>query len=146
MNVVILTEGGTDKGFGHVARCSSIYQAFKQYNIRPKFIINGDESLKSILYDVDFEIIDWLDDLSRIPESDIIIVDSYLVDIETCTFINTKSNLTVYIDDNNRLTYPEGIIVNGTLDISNMNYPKRDDVKYLVGNEFIPLRKILEYS
>jgi spore coat polysaccharide biosynthesis predicted glycosyltransferase SpsG len=30
MNVVILTEGGKNIGFGHVARCSSIYQAFEQ--------------------------------------------------------------------------------------------------------------------
>ena len=49
MDVIILTEGGKDFGYGHVARCSSIYQAFKYYNISPKFIVNGDESVKSIL-------------------------------------------------------------------------------------------------
>ena len=43
--------------------------------------------------------------------------------------------------DNNRLNYPKGLIVNGTLDASNMNYQKRDDMGYLIGNEFIPLRK-----
>ena len=141
MNVVILTEGGANKGFGHIARCTSIYQAFEQYNVRPKFIINGDESVKSILQGIDFEIKDWLNDLSIISESDIVIADSYLAGMKTYNNINAKSNLTVYIDDNNRLKYPGGIMVNGTLDISNMNYPKRDDVKYLVGNEFIPLRK-----
>ena len=46
MNVVILTEGGKDIGFGHVTRCSSIYQAFEQFHIVPKFIINGDDSVK----------------------------------------------------------------------------------------------------
>ena len=46
MNVIILTEGGKDIGLGHVARCSSIYQAFEQYNISPKFIVKGDDSVK----------------------------------------------------------------------------------------------------
>ena len=49
MDVFILTEGGKKYGFGHVARCSSIYQAFNKKNISPKFIINGDDSVKSIL-------------------------------------------------------------------------------------------------
>ena len=40
MNVIILTEGGKDYGFGHVARCSSIYQAFRKFCITPQFIVN----------------------------------------------------------------------------------------------------------
>ena len=58
MNVFILTEGGKKYGFGHVARCSSIYQAFLKRDIAPKFIINGDESVESILNEVNFEIHD----------------------------------------------------------------------------------------
>ena len=45
MRVYILTEGGKDFGYGHVARCSSIHQAFEYYNVSPKFIVNGDESV-----------------------------------------------------------------------------------------------------
>ena len=48
MNVIILTEGGKDYGFGHVARCSSIYQAFRKFNITPQFIVNGDKSIDAI--------------------------------------------------------------------------------------------------
>lgn len=141
MNVLILTEGGKDKGFGHIARCSSIYNAFEQFNVSPKFFIDGDESVKSILDGIDYEIVDWLNDLSVISESDIVVVDSYLANIEIYKNISKKTNLTVYIDDNNRLDYPKGIVVNGTLDVSNMNYIKREGIKYLLGNEFIPLRK-----
>lgn len=141
MNVFILTEGGKDKGFGHIARCSSIYNAFEQFNVSPKFFIDGDESVKSILDGIDYEIVDWLNDLSVISESDIVVVDSYLANIEIYKNISKKTNLTVYIDDNNRLDYPKGIVVNGTLDVSNMNYIKREGIKYLLGNEFIPLRK-----
>lgn len=141
MNVVILTEGGKDIGFGHVARCSSIYQAFEQFNIFPRFIVNGDDSVKSILSDFNFDIINWIDDLSAISDADIVIVDSYLADIDIFDEISNNVPLVAYVDDNNRLDYPKGIIINGTLDVSNMNYQKRDDIKYLLGKEFIPLRK-----
>ena len=138
MKVVILTEGGKDAGFGHVARCSSIYQAFEHYNISPEFIVNGDESIKSIVPDIDVEIIDWQNNSFK---ADIFVIDSYLADLTKYNEISKNSSLNVYVDDNNRLNYPKGIVVNGTLDASNMDYPEREDIIYLVGNEFIPLRK-----
>lgn len=141
MNVVILTEGGKNIGFGHVARCSSIYQAFEQFNISPKLIINGDDSVNSILPNIEVDIKNWIDDLSVISEADIVIVDSYLANIDVLTEISNCVPLVAYVDDNNRLDYPKGIVINGTLDASNMNYQKREDVIYLLGNEFIPLRK-----
>ena len=140
MNVVILTEGGKNKGFGHVARCSSIYQAFRQQNISVDFVVNGDDSVNSILGDIKFIISDWIDDLSIISNADIVIIDSYLASINVYNLISTKVPLTVYIDDNNRLNYPKGIVVNGTLDVTNMGYSKRDGIIYYVGKEFIPLR------
>ena len=141
MNVVILTEGGKNYGYGHVARCSSIYQAFEHYNISPNFIINGDESIKSILPDIDIINTNWLNDLSVISKADIVVIDSYLADLEVYNEISNEVSLVVYIDDNNRLNYPNGIVVNGTLDVSSIGYVQRDDIKYLVGNDFIPLRR-----
>lgn len=141
MNVVILTEGGKDYGFGHVARCSSIFQAFQYFNVSPRFFVNGDDSVRSILLDIDFEVFDWTNDLSLIFQADIVVIDSYHVDLQFYNKLSEKIPLVVYIDDNNRLKYPKGIVVNGTLDVSNMNYSRRENIKYLVGNEFIPLRK-----
>lgn len=141
MNVVILTEGGKDIGLGHVARCSSIYQAFEQYNIFPKFIVNGDDSVKSILSNIDVNVINWMEDLSVISKADIVIIDSYLADIDIFNEISNIVSLVAYVDDNNRLNYPKGIVINGTLDVSNMDYKKRDNIRYLLGKEFIPLRK-----
>jgi len=141
MQVNILTEGGKYFGYGHVARCSSIFQAFEHYNISPKFIVNGDESINSILSDIDVEFRDWLDDSSVIENADIVVVDSYYADLDFYDRISNNIPLVVYIDDNNRLEYPKGIVVNGTLDVSNMNYFKRENINYLTGNKFIPLRK-----
>lgn len=140
MKVVILTEGGNDKGFGHVARCSSIYQAFVHFNVSVDFIIDGDDSIKSIINEIDYISHDWLNDLSIINEADIVVIDSYLANVEIYNEISKNVSLIVSIDDNNRINYPKGIIVNGTLDVSNMEYIKRDGIKYLVGKDFIPLR------
>ena len=138
MEVVILTEGGKDYGYGHVARCSSIYQAFEHYDISPKFVVNGDESIKSIVPDIDVEIANWLNNSFK---ADIVVVDSYLADLIFYNEISKNSLLGVYLDDNNRFDYPKGIVVNGTLDSSDMEYSEREDITYLVGNDFIPLRK-----
>lgn len=140
MSVFILTEGGKDFGFGHVARCSSIYQAFKRRNISPKFIINGDSSVKSILNNIDFKIDNWLCDISFLNSSDIVIIDSYLANLEIYKKISKKVSLSVYLDDNNRLEYPPDIVVNGLINAECLNYPSNDSVKYLLGSDYTPLR------
>ena len=141
MQCYFLTEGGKNYGYGHVARCSSIFQAFEHYNIFPNFIVNGDESIKSILTEIDFEIINWLDDFSLISQADIVVIDSYLSELDFYNELSKKVPLVVYIDDNNRFNYPEGIVVNGTLDASDMGYSKSKNITYLIGRDFIPLRK-----
>jgi len=49
--------------------------------------------------------------------------------------------LAVYIDDNKRLDYPKGVVVNGSIHAKELNYSKKNGVKYLLGPKYIPLRK-----
>jgi spore coat polysaccharide biosynthesis predicted glycosyltransferase SpsG/L-amino acid N-acyltransferase YncA len=140
MEVVILTEGGKDFGFGHVARCSSIYQAFLKRGILPKFIINGDDSIKSILEDIPFTITNWLNDIHFLNSSDIVIIDSYLANFRVYDEISKKVALCIYLDDNNRLNYPRGIVVNGLINANCLSYPETEDIIYLLGSDFTPLR------
>lgn len=140
MDVYILTEGGKNYGFGHVARCSSIYQAFTKRNISPIFIINGDDSIKSILDNIDFKIDNWLNNLPLFNSSDIVLIDSYLANLDTYKKISKKVSLAVYFDDNKRLEYPSGIVVNGLINAENLDYPLTDSIKYLLGSKYAPLR------
>lgn len=140
MDVFILTEGGKNYGFGHVSRCSSIYQAFKKRNISPKFIINGDSSVKSILGKIDFKRGNWLNNVSFLDSSDIVIIDSYLANLEIYKEISKKVSLAIYLDDNKRLKYPPGIVVNGLINAKSLNYPLTDSIKYLLGSNYTPLR------
>ena len=133
MNVIILTEGGKDYGFGHVARCSSIYQAFRKFCITPQFIVNGDKSIDAILQNIDYTIYDWQN--MEFADDDIVIIDSYHAPLEFYQKIAKTTALAIYIDDNNRIDYPDGTVVNGTI----LATTRRNDALY--GSKYIPLRQ-----
>jgi len=145
MEVYILSEGGKGRGLGHITRCLSLYQAFEERGIKPKFIINGDNSVSKLLEGVNYEIIDWLKErqqiLKKIRGSDIVIVDSYLADKEFYEDLSKVVKLPVYIDDNKRLDYPNGIVINGNIHAESLNYPEREGITYLLGTKYTPLRR-----
>ncbi len=145
MRVYILTEGGKNIGFGHIARCSALYDAFLEDNIEPLFIINGDSSVSKILRGRDYVLFDWLKEkqklLDIIQYANIGIVDSYLASSLFYERFEKLVKLPVYIDDNKRVEYPRGIVVNGNIYGDNLGYPKRDDIFYLLGSKYALLRK-----
>ena len=145
MKVFIITEGGKNIGFGHVTRCLSLYQAFEERGIKPKFIVNGNNDIEYLLRKVNYQIFNWLDERNKLftilKDADIIIIDSYLADISLYNILSNLVKLTVYIDDNKRLDYPKGIVLNGNIHAETLNYPKKDGITYLLGTKYTPLRK-----
>jgi len=109
MKVFIITEGGKDIGFGHITRCLSLYQAFEERGIKPKFIVNADNNVEYLLKQVNYQIFNWLDEKSKLFEmlkdADIAVIDSYLADISLYNKIANLVKISVYIDDNKRLDY-----------------------------------------
>lgn len=144
MNVFILTEGSKDKGLGHISRCSSIYQAFKEKGLSVNFFIDGDNSIEPILKNIDYSIVDWLNDgrlYFKFNSDDIIIVDSYIADENFFKKLSKLTNNLYCFDDNNRLDYFEGIVINGTISANYLDYDNVKKSKYLLGSKYIPLRK-----
>ncbi len=142
---LIVTEGGSSIGSGHITRCLSLYQAFEERGITPKFIINGDETIKDLVKNTNYNIFNWLNNeseiLKKVKNADIVIIDSYLAPIEFYEKVSKIVKLPVYLDDNKRLDYPKGIIVNGNIHAEDLNYPEKEGVKYLLGIKYTPLRK-----
>lgn len=146
MKVVILAQAGKEIGLGHLTRCLALYDAFKEKNIIPLLIINGDKSILDFLKGKNYKIFNWLKQkgnlLNRIKDADIVIVDSYLApkSLYDKIFQLVPGRL-VMIDDFKRIDYPPGIVVNPSIYGDKLNYPKKEGVTYLLGKDYIILRK-----
>ncbi|HBM16709.1 MAG TPA: UDP-2,4-diacetamido-2,4,6-trideoxy-beta-L-altropyranose hydrolase [Lentisphaeria bacterium] len=145
MAIFVITEGNSKTGYGHIGRCSALYQAFQERGFTPQFIVNGDDSAKDILKGYEAFFFDWTKETNKLYEqinnSDIVIIDSYLADIEIYLKISELTKKAVYIDDYMRLEYPKGFVVNGTIYAEELPYPKKEGVEYLLGSKYIILRK-----
>jgi len=145
LNVFIVTEGGLDIGFGHVTRCVSLYQAFSEKGILPQLIVNGDNSVKDPLRGKRHRIFNWIEEKEKlfdtIKNSGIVIVDSYLANVGFYEKVSALTKIPVYIDDNKRLDYPEGTVINASVYAEELDYAKRKASTYLLGTGYIPLRK-----
>ena len=145
LKVFILTEGGKNIGFGHITRCTALYQAFEEKGIIPKFIVNGDESVLDLLKDLNYRLLNWIDKKEELFDLvkgvDVAIIDSYLADKDIYKTISEYVKISVYLDDNKRLDYPKGIVVNGAIYAEELNYPVKKGVTYLLGSKYMPLRK-----
>jgi UDP-2,4-diacetamido-2,4,6-trideoxy-beta-L-altropyranose hydrolase len=144
MKVLIITEGSSKIGFGHITRCTSLYQSFKEKGSNVRFIVNGDSKIELLLKDMEYEIFNWL----KYPEKlfdllkdyDIVVIDSYLADEDFYVALSKSVPLAAYIDDNKRINYPKGIVINGSILAEKLNYPQAKTVDYLLGSPYIPLR------
>jgi len=146
MIVRIITEGGKDAGLGHITRCIALYEGFEQAGLSALLVVNGDESVRSLLGDFDHVLCNWLNDssalFSEISDADVVIIDSYMADRGVYEEISRRTAVGVYLDDAMRMDYPRGIVLNGAVSAEKMAYPPRRDVKYLLGARYAPLRKI----
>lgn len=145
LKISIITEGGRDIGLGHITRCISLYQGLKERNLLPYCIVNGDRSIEGLLDHKGCEVFDWLKErkklFSFLQGMDIAIIDSYLADVEFYKEISRVVKIPVYIDDNKRLDYPRGLIINGAVNAEDLGYPKNKGMGYLLGTRYVLLRE-----
>lgn len=143
--VIILTEGGKGIGLGHITRCSALYEAFEEKGISPYLIVNADNSARELLKGKKNKIFNWLKKqaelLDLISGADAVIIDSYLAGNNFYKRVSSIAKLPIYMDDNKRLDYPRGVVVNGSIYAERLKYPPKKDNVYLLGIRYLPLRK-----
>lgn len=143
MKVIILTEGGKNIGLGHISRCMSLYAEVTKREILTDFIINGDVSSVDFLRGITFKNENWLQGEflhNYITADDYIIIDSYKAEKAVYDSIVKLSNQAMFIDDIGRLDYPEGIIVNPSLDSSSIDYSNSPNNILLSGPDYVIVR------
>lgn len=140
-----MTEGLSYTGYGHLTRCSAIYQAFSEAGITPLYILHGDNDGLNLVNDLNPIRMDWIKQTDQlfnlISGFDAVIIDSYLADEVLYYSIHKIVKKCVYIDDYIRIDYPEGILINGSIEAQSLPYLKKDNSNYLLGTQYIPLRK-----
>ena len=144
MKCLIFTEGGMQIGYGHIVRCSCIYDILVKKGIDVRFVINGDIDVFSILKSIKFEIVDWtnIENLNKLLGAEVIsIVDSYIAQEKVYEYISKYSKRAMFIDDNARLSYPKGIVLSPTIYSDELNYNHKEDVTYMKGSKYILLRE-----
>jgi spore coat polysaccharide biosynthesis predicted glycosyltransferase SpsG len=145
MKVLILTEAGKSIGFGHLTRCIGLYQGFKEKGVDVEIVVNADSSVDFLLKGIKYKKFDWLrkmeDTFKSLKKVDIVIIDSYLADLDFYKKVSEIVKIPVYIDDYKRLDYPKGIVINPSIYGDRLNYPKKEGVRYLLGKQYIILRK-----
>lgn len=143
MKLIILTEGGENIGFGHVTRCLSLAQGFEANGLPSELIVAGDSSVEKILANTNYRLINWrenIDQLIRMIKDAIVVVDSYLADLSLYEEISKAAKIPIFFDDNFRLNYPKGVILNWNIHAHDLNYPQKEGLTYLLGSEYISLR------
>ena len=138
--VIIFTEGGIGIGFGHITRCLALYTEIISRGYEVQFIVYG-SNIEKILKNENYTNLDWkdiyfLDNLLK--KTDYVIIDSYLANKEIYDYIAQKVYKVLYIDDNNRIKYPKGIILNPSLYIS---FKYTTDNIVLQGKDYLIIRK-----
>ena len=145
-DVLILTEGGNRFGFGHIARCTALYQAFEHRGFHPRMVINGDGHVPAFTTGMKSDMLCWLDysHLKNLLSSDpdVVLIDSYWAPDHVYRFVSETGRAAVYLDDYRRLSYPPGFVVNGAVHAEQFLYPSREGVVYLLGEQYMPLRAV----
>ncbi len=145
MRVMIITEGGSKTGFGHLTRCISLYDAFRKRGLKVEFVINADDAVRVLLKGTKYRIFNWLEGkdvlCSAIKNYDVVVVDSYLAGVDIYRRISKIARICLYIDDNRRIDYPDGIVLNGNIYADTLGYPKSSGLVYLAGPKYMLLRK-----
>lgn len=123
----------------------AIYQALQERGIKAEFIINSTDGIESLLKGTKYLAFDWLNEkeslFRKINAADLIIVDSYLAGQSLLKEISLRARKVVYLDDNKRLHYPAGIVINGSVYAGTLRYPRNKKISYLLGTKYAPLRK-----
>jgi UDP-2,4-diacetamido-2,4,6-trideoxy-beta-L-altropyranose hydrolase len=145
MKIRFLTEGGKSIGFGHINRCLSLAQAFRSSDYECEFYISGDDSVKNLIPDFDVNNIDWIihpNIISQeLDQNDILIFDSYKAPQTLINEISRTNKNLVFFDDFERINYPLGILINGSLNADKIYSKKTSGLIYLLGPEFQTIRK-----
>jgi UDP-2,4-diacetamido-2,4,6-trideoxy-beta-L-altropyranose hydrolase len=152
LEVAIRADGGPKIGMGHITRCLALAEELKYENCDITFITKNIETVTKKFTEDGFKFI-ALPDLQAEEEIiymkektkvfDILITDSYDIDLKYLDQIKKTGMFLVTVDDLNLLeSYPSDIVINGNIYAEDLNYKSTyGQTKFLLGAKYALLRK-----
>ncbi|MCK6573663.1 hypothetical protein L6V77_21500 [Myxococcota bacterium] len=113
---LILCEGDATRGLGHLYRCLAFHEGLVARGLAPRWFIDGDGLAARFAAEhaLDATLGPWqtpaLNGLP--PRADVAICDSYAADDATCAALAARVGHVLFIDDEARLDYPRGTVLN----------------------------------
>ena len=147
-SLIILTEGGKEIGFGHLTRTLSLATVFQESDYEISFIIYGDKSVTNVVDGLSYTLLDWHKDdekcITLLKKHSLILLDSMIVSNAKIKKIESLNIPIIFIDDEkHRNVLDKGFVIDWTVNSEKQNYfqPQKEDVTYLLGSKYTPLRK-----
>lgn len=148
--ILFRADGNPQVGSGHIMRCLSLADAFRDMG-QAVIFVTADDSFQAIIQKRGYECVvlhtkyDAMEDelsvliplLQKLRPS-CILLDSYFVTPGYMAAVRNEVPL-AYIDDLNAFDYPVDLVVNYTLYGDKLAYPQNK--RYLLGPQYAPLRK-----
>lgn len=153
------TDGNSQIGAGHIMRCLSIAEMARENGKKCIFITASDD-MTSVIKDKLFDNIVLKSDFRNMESENIIpilreytnptiIVDSYYVSKAYLKSIKRyceeNGGKLIYIDDIKKYAYPCNVLINyqihGSIGEYNSIYEDEEKPKFIVGTNYVPLRK-----
>ena len=106
----IFSEGDKVRGLGHLSRCSAYAQAWRQLGGTVHWVVDGDALACTLLKGESVSWSNWQQQ-SIPPQQAVAIVDSYSASLETLQSMAAGFVRVMYLDDTERLDYPQGMVV-----------------------------------
>ncbi|MCG6144970.1 PseG/SpsG family protein [Leptospira bandrabouensis] len=147
MKAFIFTEALSTTGLGHLGRCTALAEILIEHDVDATIVLHKDDSIPNSSFSTSKVLVcnwkdfDVLNSFLLSHAMEIAYVDSYLADPLIYETIASSVQRLVCIDDNNRISYPNGsIILNPGFGGKFLNYDLKRNCVY-TGIEFVLLRK-----
>jgi UDP-2,4-diacetamido-2,4,6-trideoxy-beta-L-altropyranose hydrolase len=142
--ILLLTECGSEIGFGHLTRCLSLAHAFREAGREIGLWVLGDELTQEQLPPWS-KAIDWTclanEAVRELRQAYALMVDSPGVSSQLLERIGQINPRLAIVDDWPRRSYDRGIVIDWTIGAEKFAYPlKSANVRYLLGSQYCAIR------
>ena len=146
--ILIMTECSSDIGFGHLTRCQSLANAFRNVGWDACLWVAADEATR-IHLPAGALSIDWhcllCDAAAELRRADAVLIDSQIATITQIEHIAEINPKIAILDDWNRRVYKTGIVIDWTIGAESFAYTEKSaNVLYLLGSQYCSMREEFE--